>query len=419
MRISVITGGSRGDVQPSAVLAQELAARGHEVKFWAQSSFRNMAGAMGLSFYPLGGAPPEKVMTELEKYKPRGYWGKIQAILAPSRMEPERRMDIENACREVDGVVLATMSSFGKHAVEAAGLPYVITHVSPLYRTRFLPHPNLPFRPGQTQIRNYLTHCAFDQIFWRKDRGWVNDWRTRQLALAPLPRLAINAPEKEHPVLFGYSPAILPPPPDWPANCEVHGYWLPQSSIDPNPPADLCAFLEKPAIAIGFGSTIPPHETFLEEVCASVRSLGLRAVIVQGWNSNVKSDKDIFNVSTIDYRWLFTKVSAVVHTGGSGVSSMAILSGVPSVTVPFGADQRFWAWRLHEIGIASQPLYYSAWNPDSFTKRLREISQNSSFALEARKIGEVVRKERGVETAADRIEQHFSEYPKSQCNRPR
>jgi UDP:flavonoid glycosyltransferase YjiC (YdhE family) len=50
--------GSRGDVQPAAVLAAALQERGHAVRLATHEHFRPLAASLGLwDFQPLGGEP--------------------------------------------------------------------------------------------------------------------------------------------------------------------------------------------------------------------------------------------------------------------------------------------------------------------------------------------------------------------------
>ena len=45
-------------------------------------------------------------------------------------------------------------------------------------------------------------------------------------------------------------------------------------------------------------------------------------------------------------------MAAVVHHGGAGTTGAALRAGVPSVVIPFIADQFFWAHHLHKLGVA-------------------------------------------------------------------
>jgi hypothetical protein len=50
--------------------------------------------------------------------------------------------------------------------------------------------------------------------------------------------------------------------------------------------------------------------------------------------------------------WLFPRTSLVIHHGGSGTTHSAARAGVPSVVLPFAADQFFWAEQLRQRSIA-------------------------------------------------------------------
>ncbi len=65
---------------------------------------------------------------------------------------------------------------------------------------------------------------------------------------------------------------------------------------------------------------------------------------------------NVHPVGHVPHDWLFERCSVVVHHCGAGTSQQAARSGVPSIPVPFTADQPFWATRLHRLGIASAPL---------------------------------------------------------------
>src|SRR5690606_8612793 len=63
MKISVLCGGTRGDVQPYVALAESLAGRGHDVVVATHEPFRAMAEARGLEFVGLPGDPRQQIQT--------------------------------------------------------------------------------------------------------------------------------------------------------------------------------------------------------------------------------------------------------------------------------------------------------------------------------------------------------------------
>ena len=65
MRITLLTLGTRGDVQPFIALGKYLQANGHTVRLAAPDNFADWAGAHGLPFHGTGIAGGAGVAVEL------------------------------------------------------------------------------------------------------------------------------------------------------------------------------------------------------------------------------------------------------------------------------------------------------------------------------------------------------------------
>ena len=61
-------------------------------------------------------------------------------------------------------------------------------------------------------------------------------------------------------------------------------------------------------------------------------------------------------VDSVPFSWLFPRVAAVVHHGGTDTTSAGLRAGVPSVVVPFFGDQPFWAHRVADLGVGPAPI---------------------------------------------------------------
>ena len=86
-------------------------------------------------------------------------------------------------------------------------------------------------------------------------------------------------------MLYCYSPAVVPKPPDWSEHAHVTGYWFLDRPPDWQPPADLVDFLESgpPPIYVGFGSmTSRDPERMSRIVLDALRQSGQRGVIATG-----------------------------------------------------------------------------------------------------------------------------------------
>jgi sterol 3beta-glucosyltransferase len=110
----------------------------------------------------------------------------------------------------------------------------------------------------------------------------------------------------------------------------------------------------------------------------------------------------------VPHDWLFERVAAVVHHGGAGTTASALRAGVPSVGVPGFFDQPFWSRRIAALGVGPAPI-----PPDLTAERLaaaiQRMTADAAMRDRARRLGEEIRKERGVEVGVERVEQFFEQ----------
>ena len=91
-------------------------------------------------------------------------------------------------------------------------------------------------------------------------------------------------------------------------------------------------------------------------------------------------------------------MKGIIHHCGSGTAGAATRSGVPSVPVPFFADQFFWAKQLREINTASHPVPISRFSADNILRALEEIDRPDVRDSAGRLAGQV-KAQRGIEKA--------------------
>jgi len=132
---------------------------------------------------------------------------------------------------------------------------------------------------------------------------------------------------------------------------------------------------------------------------------GRRALFYAGW-SGVDATMLPTNFLVIDetpHDWLFPRTSLVVHHGGSGTTHSAARAGIPSVVVPFAADQFFWADRLRQAGVAANALRWKHLDADQLSSRM-EFARTDGVVVRARALGEKMRAEKGLLNAVAFIE---------------
>jgi sterol 3beta-glucosyltransferase len=244
--------------------------------------------------------------------------------------------------------------------------------------------------------------------------GIINDWR-RSLGLQPRSTWAnplVQGDGRPVQVLYPYSPQVVPTPPDWPDTTAVTGYWFLDEGDDWQPPANLQRFLEAgaPPVYVGFGSMAGSDpEAKARVVIEALNASGQRGVLASGWGG-LKADAlppHIHILESAPHDWLFPRMAAVVHHGGSGTTAAGLRAGKPTVIAPFTADQPFWGERVYRLGVGTKPIPQRQLNAASLSAAITEAVNNRDMQRCAAALGDAIRAEDGVERAIDFIHAHL------------
>lgn len=364
MRVTVLTAGSRGDVEPFVGLGTALREAGHDVRLCTHEEFHDRIRAAGLEPALLPGNPREALESAegrrmLATRNPLLLAGRIGAMVGP--MMEEAYPAAEAASRDADVIVYASLAAMGPNVADRLGIPAVAAHLSPATPTSAFAAPVPSARPVP-RLLNRASWLLADRLMWRALRPPLQAQRER-LGLPPLPTVPHSAlPVGTRPeTIYGYSPSVVPVPPDWACDLHVTGYWTPGTDPDWTPPPALAAFLDSgPApVYLGFGSMPDPDPAKLVEVLlGAARQAGRRAVVHSGWSGLRPLDgtDEVAVVGEVPHSWLFARCAAVVHHGGAGTTAAALAAGVPAVVVPYFGDQFFWGGRVAALGAGPPPL---------------------------------------------------------------
>lgn len=411
MHISILALGSRGDVQPLVTLGQALQARGHRVRVATFASFGPLVAGAGLELFPLAGDAPELLRRAAEGMLGRRH-GPLEAVRALRRSYGRLA---ESLPRELAGLgrtdlILNQLPAhlFGPELSERLGAPWAVAAVIPLVRTRYCPLVGVSAAPGWLPGYNRLTYRLGEQIGWQLFRASVNRLR-RAWGMAPQPLWGPYAAIHRGgvPFLCGFSPLVVPRPPDWGPHIHMTGWWYAEERGWPAPP-ELLRFLEDgpPPLFVGFGSMPvddPARVTAL--VAQAARSSGLRVLLQAGW-AGLGGDlpPQMFPLGETPYGWLFPRCAGLVHHGGSGSTGYALRAGVPSLVVPFGFDQHYWGERTRRLGAGPAPLPFRTLSAAGLAAALERLAHDPALRAGAAALGRRLAAERGVERAVALIE---------------
>lgn len=416
MRLTLLTLGTRGDVQPMIALGAGLSRAGHQVRVATHDNFAALATSHGLEFRTLA-SDPARIM---ESVAPPGveqegalarfrHVGKVMA-----HMMHEALVNMRRACEGSDAIVANPVAIFtGPDAVAIPRIPYILALLQPGVKSRRIPSvlaPEWPFGdlPGRG-LYNELTYSVTDVAMWALMSRTVNTARARAVGLPPLREPQIGAHRRRgDPMIVGVSTHVVPPPEETPPNYHVTGYWFLPAGAEYQPPPELAAFLDAgpPPLCVGFGSASGKEVADgYRMIVDMARRNRWRTVLLTGWGQLEGCDlpDHVIAVREAAHEWLLPRVAAFVHHGGAGAAAAALRAGVPAVIVPYGVDARFWASRVHELGAGPRPVGLGGrarWTEAA----IEEALHSPRIRAAAQEIGALIRSEDGVSRAVEIIE---------------
>lgn len=421
MRITILTVGSRGDVQPYVALGVGLQAAGHQVRLATHDDFKAFICSHGLEFAPLPGDPRTVLETTEGRHLLESGGNPFRLIHQFVRLfEPHCQKCLADgwqACQDSEAIIFSMAACFGSWIAQKLNIPSCAAYCLPLTPSWEMPSAVFPRMPGWlplTRLYNRLTFCLGGAMLWTPLAGAVNRARREVLDLPPLSRWSPpwRNLQEGHPYLYGYSPTVLPKPRDWGENVHVTGYWFLDHAHEWKAPAKLMDFLKSgpPPVCVGFGSMNNRNAEEATDlvVRALVRSRQ-RGILMTGWGglARTKLPDEILPLDSAPHDWLFPRVAAVVHHGGAGTTAAALRAGVPAVVVPFMSDQPMWAQRVHQLGAGTRPIPRHKLTAENLAEALEVAVTDREMRKRTRALGRQLRAEDGVAQAVEIFHTHL------------
>jgi len=404
MRIVIIAPGSRGDVQPYIALGKGLQNAGHYIRLVSHSNFESLVTSYGLEFWSFG----NDVKDAVENSDMRELTEKGNFLLLMAKMAKEAQRE---ALRFAEGGLLAAQGMdmalsgigglfIGTAIAEKLDIPLVQAYVFPFTPTQEFSSVLTPKLPT---FLNRLSHQLARQLMWQGFRSADTIARKKVLNIPAAPLLGPYESKSTHnmPVLYGFSPSVIPAPSDWNGNTHITGYWFVDETDDWLPPTALLDFLQSgsPPVYIGFGSmgNRNPEQT-ADLVIQALALANQRAVLLSGWSGLQKNNvpDSIFMIDSIPHSWLFPRVSAVIHHGGASTVAAGLRAGVPSIVIPFFGDQPFWGQRIADLGVGTKPIPRKKLTAERLANAIQQVVINEDMRQRAAKLGKQIQTEDGI-----------------------
>jgi sterol 3beta-glucosyltransferase len=415
MKITILTYGSRGDVQPFLPLSRGLMERGHQVILAAPLRFKGLIEEYGISFVPLAGDPEE-----LSRRLNNSGYNFIKLLRELMEHAVNIGADVlrqtEEACKDTDLIIHTFTHAVGAHTLaREKNIPDLHIQTFPMF-TPTGDYPNIAMPNFHIRALNYLSHVLSSKIsFWTSRSGYEQVRRRTGLSKRKLfwP-FQDNPPRLRTPILCAWSPVILPPSDDWQPRVHTTGYYFLPLDQTFQPPLALDSFLKsgKPPVCISFGSMVNKDAERIDAIVReALKQTGNRGIILSGWSGVKKqSSNTLLYIESAPHDWLLPHCKMIIHHGGAGTTSAGLRAGIPNVIVPFMADQPFWGNRAHAIGAGPKPILVKGLSVEKLVRAIHEAESNA-IRERAQIIGQKIRGEDGVKNAAQWIESYAATFP--------
>ncbi|HZG00869.1 MAG TPA: glycosyltransferase [Chitinophagales bacterium] len=404
MKIAILTLGTRGDVQPYAVLGRALKRRGHEVVLSTAKNFGSLVRQYELDFVPVE-ADFQALLDSEEgkKIRKNPFAAKKEMNRFVYPMMADAFKTFYNLAKGSDRVLfhIKTMAdTFADRFPEKMIRADVVPASQP---TREFSNPVFSF----LSLPNFMNRMTFKITalglkMWTKT---VNDFRATE-------GLPLKFQKPDLPSIYGISELFLKKPADFPTNSFFTGFWTDNGSTELA--LDVVEFIHQgdPPLAITFGSMPFESKSNIKDLVKAVSErLATRVVLIKGWGlTDAHELQQVPNVKVIDaapHSKLFPLVKAVVHHGGIGTTAACLKAGKPfficPVLYPLG-DQHFWGTVAYKKGVGLKPVPLKKMTTEIFVANVAKLLNDDKLRTNAERLSVQLANEDGVANAIEIIE---------------
>ena len=409
MKIALLTLGTRGDVQPYAVLGRAFVEHGHDVTLSTGSNFASLAQEHGVQFIPvqadfqaLINSEEGKAMMKNPFLARKHFATKVQPMMIQA-------LKVFFDVAKSSDCVLYHVKSLGDFFADQFPEKMIRANVIPAIEpTSEFPNPVFSALPLPSFL-NRFTYKLADLGLAMMNKA-IREFRISASLGSTLPR------RLELPSVYGISPSFLPKPSDFPSNSYFTGFW--QSHSSQSLDLETIDFLssKKENVLVTFGSM--PFETKFDlqtSLQTLSKKLGVNVLVVKGWGfenvSSYNESDSLKFIATAPFDKLIPKVSAVVFHGGIGTMAECLRAGVPflacPVIYPMG-DQYFWGKRAHELGCSPTPIPIKKLTEESLVRNVSEVLTSELYKSNSRRIASQLMSENGIKNTIRIVESQFS-----------
>lgn len=343
--------GSDGDVFPFVGLGRALQRRGHVVHLASHSGYREVTEGAGLAFRELKQVSP--LIGSAEVYHPLRAIERIAKDLILPSISPV--YDLVTSLDRDQWIVIAHFFCYGARlAQERNGTPLVTALVNPfaIRSTEAMPaFPKLRIPPWAPRMVRRAFY-SFASRHWDKQLAPMLNAFRKTLALPPVRDIFYGWALSPQRVIGLFPEWFAPKASDWPA-AFVHGGFTVFDQGNGHPLPGPLLENNRPLVVFAAGSSGAASHAFFSGAVAASRGRDWQSILLTGRATDWDGDlpPNVLRYPFIPLSLLLPKSRVLVHHGGLGSASLALIAGVPQLAIPFGHDQFDTADRLERLGV--------------------------------------------------------------------
>ncbi|WP_075590712.1 glycosyltransferase [Labilibacter marinus] len=397
MKIILTSIGTRGDMEPFLALGEILKDKGHHIICMFPEQFRNIAEESGFDFASLGkefiemlDSPAgqiamgggsfgfKKLRAYIKLISMQNAVNKKMILIQESVIEQEKPDRILHNGKVIYPVIWSR-KNVGKTILisPVPYLHYVKNHAHVAFNGNYGPFLNkLTYR-----LANFgLVKTIMGSVKWLSSSSKV---KQREIQQALFSNRAI----------YTISPTLFQRPNYWSNHLQVLGYHERSKTTNWEPSKALEDFLGKhqKIVFLTFGSMINTAPAEKTKVIMNVLEQNNIPAIINtasgGLIEPASYNKDLFHfVSNIPYDFIFPKMYAVIHHGGSGTTHTALKYGCSSLILPHIIDQYVWNKINYEKGSGPLGIDVSNINAKNIQAKLLDLLNNNNYKIKAQEL---------------------------------
>jgi len=410
MKIMLVSVGTRGDMEPFLAIGEILKKHGHEITCLFPYQFENLVANSGFKFHSLGSKFIELLQTaEGKKAMSGGKFGfkKLKAYAKLISKQGAANKEItQNQEKYIEqenpDLILHHTKAIYPILWETKNKNKTVV-ISPVpYLNYVKGHSHLVFNSNFGNIINKLTYklvnsgIIYNTFFTQK---YLKIQKQR------ISKKTIKNILKNQKTIYSISPSIFPQPSYWNDNVKVLGFHERVKTNNWQPETALHNFIEKHSkiLFITFGSMVNELPVKNTRTLIEIVTKNKIPTIINTHSGGLVKPKDhnltsIYFTKSIPYEWIFPKVYAVIHHGGSGTTQTALKYGCANLIIPHILDQYVWNKIIYQkkagpIGIDIskismqnlEPKILDLWNNAIYKKHAKKLStqiQNEDYEAE-------------------------------------